>query len=194
MANIVVLRVAAFIPQDWILFWSTSAVDVYYNGNNREFTYYTENQPSLSKMVQHIVVDFKNKVITPYKSVGPTTEKTVSKKGEATRYAHKQAGDEGLTFSQKSISSSSASFSIRASTGNPLFTDAPNIDWKYDVTVKSDGTVTVVGEHDGYPAHEIYKRVDNGTPVKIYTHDPRKTGDTPLSLGGDMEYKVDKTV
>ncbi|MCM3130661.1 MULTISPECIES: DUF3238 domain-containing protein [unclassified Paenibacillus] len=56
MANIVEVRLAAFIPQAWIDYMRTSEVVVQFNGNNRGFTYYTENQPELSKMTQHVVV------------------------------------------------------------------------------------------------------------------------------------------
>ncbi|MBJ6360746.1 DUF3238 domain-containing protein [Paenibacillus sp. GCM10012307] len=195
MANIVTLRFAAFIPQAWIEYMRTTAVIIQYNGNNREFTYYTENQPELSKIVQHIVCDFGNKEIKYFKSTGSTTERTLDiKTGEVLRTAYGHASTEGLTMSNASITSTSATFKLRASVGNPLNTDAPAIDWDYTVTVGSDGKVTVNGNHDGYPAHEIYKRINSGTPVAIYKHDPRETGDTILSLFPPMEKSVNRTV
>lgn len=48
----------------------------------------------------------------------------------------------------------------------------------------------MVGRHDGFPAHEIYKRIDNATAIRIYNHDPRLTGETPLSLFDPMEHEV----
>ncbi|MFD1957535.1 DUF3238 domain-containing protein [Paenibacillus thailandensis] len=194
MANIVEVRFAAFIPQAWIEFMRTTEVIIQYNGNNREFTYYTENQPEKSKMVQHIVCDFSQKAIKHYKSTGPTIERTIDiDTGEVLREFYDHAGTEGLTISDTSISSTQASFKIRASVANPLNTDAPAIDWEYTVTVTSSGKVTVVGQHDGYPAHEIYKRVDSGTPVLIYKHDPRTTGETVASLFPPMEHSVNKS-
>ncbi|CAI6081965.1 hypothetical protein PAECIP112173_03385 [Paenibacillus sp. JJ-100] len=195
MANTIEVRFAAFIPQAWIEYMRTSKVIIQYNGNNRDFTYNTENQPELSKMVQHIVVDFTNKEIKYFKSTGSTTERTIEiSSGKVLRQAYGHAPDTGLTISNKVITSSSASFSLRASAANPLNSDAPPIDWEYSVTVTSQGKVTVKGRHDGYPAHEIYKRVDKGTPIRMYSHDPRVTGDTPLSLFSPMEKEVNKTV
>lgn len=195
MANIVELRFAAFIPQAWIEYMRTTAVIIQYNGNNREFTYNTENQPELSKIVQHIVCDFGNKEIKHFKSTGSTTERTIDiKTGEVLRTANDHAGTDGLTMSSASITSTSATFKLKASVANPLNTDAPAIDWEYTVTVGSDGKVTVNGTHDGFPAYEIYKRINSGTPVTIYQHDPRVTGDTILSLFPPMEKSVSKTV
>ncbi|WP_268625133.1 DUF3238 domain-containing protein [Paenibacillus alvei] len=97
-------------------------------------------------------------------------------------------------FYGKYCGSTSASFTLQGSAANPLNTDAPAIDWEYNVTVDNKGKVTVKGNHDGFLAHEIYRRVDKGTPVTIYTHDPRVTGDTPISLFPPMERSVDKTV
>lgn len=195
MANIVEVRFAAFIPQAWIEFMRTSKVIIQYNGNNREFTYSTENQPELSKMAQHVVVDFGNKEIKHFKSTGSTIERTIDiSTGKVLREFSGHAPSTGLTISNQKISSTSASFTLQGSAANPLNTDAPAIDWEYNVTVDNKGKVTVKGNHDGFPAHEIYKRVDKGTPVTIYTHDPRVTGDTPISLFPPMERSVDKTV
>ncbi|WP_054955285.1 DUF3238 domain-containing protein [Paenibacillus dakarensis] len=195
MASIVEVRLAAFIPQAWIDYMRTSEVVVQFNGNNREFTYYTENQPELSKMTQHVVVDFNKKEIKHFKSVGSTIERTVDlETGEVLRQFTGHASSDGLTISNQSISSTSATFKLRASAANPLVSSAPAIDWEYTITVTNTGKVTVNGTHDGYPAHEIYKRVDYGTPTRIYTHDPRVTGETPASLAPPMEHSVNRTV
>ncbi|MFD2115129.1 DUF3238 domain-containing protein [Paenibacillus yanchengensis] len=195
MANVVEVRLAAFIPQSWVTMYSTSKVLVQFNGNNREFTYFTVDQPELSKMVQHVAVNFNKKEIKHFKSIGSTIERTVDKvTGEVLREFTDTASDAGLVISNQSISNTSASFKLRGSAGNPLLSFADPIDWEYTVTVTNQGKVTVVGKHDGFPAHEIWKRVDNGTPVNIYKHDPRVTGDTPLALQGNMEISVNKSV
>ncbi|MCM3131015.1 DUF3238 domain-containing protein, partial [Paenibacillus sp. MER 78] len=141
------------------------------------------------------LVDFNNKEIKHFKSVGSTTERTVDiETGEVLRQFTGHASSAGLTISNQSISSTSATFKLRASAANPLVSSAPTIDWEYTITVTNTGKVTVNGAHDGYPAHEIYKRVDYGTPTRIYTHDPRVTGETPASLAPPMEHSVNRTV
>ncbi|CAH8717406.1 DUF3238 domain-containing protein [Paenibacillus thiaminolyticus] len=193
MAHIVEIRFAAFIPEAWIEHKRTASALIQFNGNNRSFTYFTEDQPELSKMAQHIVVDFEKTKIKHFRSTGPTIERTVElSSGNVLREVFGHASDSGLTISNESISSTSASFFIQGSAANPLNADASPLDWEYDVTVDTTGKVTVKGRHDGFPAHEIYKRVDKGEPVTIYTHDPRVTGDTPLSLLPPMERIVDR--
>ncbi|WP_312855541.1 DUF3238 domain-containing protein [Litoribacterium kuwaitense] len=174
---------AAFIPQGWIVYFRTSEVIIYYNGNNREFTYYTENQPEKSKMVQHIICNFENQTLRHFRSTGPTIERTVDRDtGEVLQEIEDHAPTSGLTIADERINSNSASFYLRGHAGNPLNTDAPAIDWEYTVDVNSSGIVTLDGRHDGYPAHEIYKRLDNGAPVELYRHDPRVSGEGPESL------------
>lgn len=193
MAQLVEIRFAAFIPEAWIEHKRTANAIIQFNGNNRSFTYFTEDQPELSKMAQHIVVDFEKTEIKHFRSTGPTIERTVYlSSGKVLQEVFGHASDSGLTISNKSISNTSASFFIQGSASNPLNADASPLDWEYDVTVDRTGKVTVKGRHDGFPAHEIYKRVDKGTPFTIYTHDPRVTGDTPLSLFPPMERIVDR--
>ncbi|NKI20381.1 DUF3238 domain-containing protein [Paenibacillus dendritiformis] len=193
MAHLVEIRFAAFIPEAWIEHKRTANAIIQFNGNNRSFTYFTEEQPELSKMAQHIVVDFDNREIKHFGSTGPTIQRTIDiNSGEVLQEVFGHASDSGLTISNESISSTSASFSIQGSAANPLNPDASPLDWEYDVTVDHTGKVTVKGRHDGFPAHEIYKRADKGNPVTIYTHDPRVTGDTPLSLFPPMERIVDR--
>ncbi len=51
----------------WIKFMSTTDVDIYYNGNNRESKNNTPKHED-SKIVQHIVIDFVNKTFKSFKS------------------------------------------------------------------------------------------------------------------------------
>ncbi|WP_373863984.1 DUF3238 domain-containing protein [Paenibacillus agaridevorans] len=52
--------------------------------------------------------------------------------------------------------------------------------------MNSNGTVSVTGKHDGFPCHEIWKKVDSNVPKALYTFQK-----TNLSaLFGDMERSV----
>lgn len=64
-----------------------------------------------------------------------------------------------------------SNFTLSAASQNPLQVGAPTIDYEYDITVhwrsKSMAWVTIRGDHDNYPAHEIFvndKRVHGWKP------------------------------
>ncbi|MEY9980608.1 DUF3238 domain-containing protein [Lysinibacillus sp. RC79] len=41
---------------------------------------------------------------------------------------------------------------------------------------------------DGFPAYEVWRQIDGGTPKLVYFHDPIAEHQTPLSLGFPMEF------
>ncbi|MGG4034927.1 DUF3238 domain-containing protein [Paenibacillus cisolokensis] len=180
MANIVEVRTTAFIPDDWIEFMRTTEVRILYKGNNRGFTYYTENQPDLWKLAQHLVVNFAEGSVKHYPGVGPTVERTVDiDTGEVIRPdITGQASSDGIQMNYVAWASdkSYVNIHVKAAVNIPTFNPSPNIDWEYDFWVYRDGRVRVLGKHDAYPAHEIYKRVDSGTPVTLHQYDPRPAG------------------
>ncbi len=54
-------------------------------------------------------------------------------------------------------------------------------------------TVGIAGQHDGFPAYEVFAvREGDDKEQKIYSHNPRDTGQTGLSLFGSGEFKVDQ--
>lgn len=129
MAHVVEVRFAAFIPEAWTEHKRTENTIIQFNGNNRGFTYFTEEQPELSKMAQHIVVDFEKTEIKHFRSTGSTIERTVElSSGKVLQEVFGHASDSGLTISNESISSTSASFFIQGSAANPLNADASPLD------------------------------------------------------------------
>jgi len=87
--------------------------------------------------------------------------------------------------------------------GNPFISSAPGITYDLTIGVQSEGangkaTFTLNGQHDGFPGYELLVvRPETGNDAEqlIYAHDPRDTGQTPLSLFGSGEFKVkNKTV
>ncbi|CJN57109.1 Protein of uncharacterised function (DUF3238) [Streptococcus pneumoniae] len=83
---------------------------------------------------------------------------------------------------------------MRASASNPLNAAAPAADYFLTIRANESGTVNIEGVHDGFPCYEFYKQVDFGSFELIYTHDFRKTDDTPAALAGEMEYSFKTTV
>lgn len=184
MANTVEVRVTAFIPQDWIEFMRTSAVRILYNGNNRSFSYWTENNPHAFKLASHCVVNFVNKTVTHYKDVGPTIERTVDiNTGQVIREDIKgQASKDGVKMTSylfDPLQGNWADIKLSADVAIPTFNPSPAINWNYTIRVNKNGTVSVQGTHDGYPAHEIWKRVDSSPyPVSIHQYHPSSSGHT----------------
>lgn len=186
MANIVEVRVTAFINDDWILFSATPTANIYFEGNNRGFTYWTENQANLFKMAQHAVVDFQNKSIKVFNAVGPTRQMTVYNATGQITYNEGQTDTSKMDYSTSFDTYGNAKIWLKGSSENPRVNLAPTIDWDYYVTVTPTGQVTITGKHDGYPNHEIYKRVNSGTPVEMY----RFNKQTIASLYDPMEHSV----
>ena len=83
-----------------------------------------------------------------------------------------------MTNASFAANGSYADFRLRASVNIPTFNPSPAIDWEYNVRVHRNGTVSVTGKHDKYPAHEIWKKVDYSTPVDLHKYDPRDHGET----------------
>lgn len=191
MANIVEVRVACFIDDPWILF-GTDAVSgrqTWFEGNSRGFTYFTENQLSLFKMAQHVVVNFGSQTVNVYNQVGPTRKKVTESNGTVVSLTAGSTNTNSMQYTT-SINSSEANIWLRGASANPQVNLSPDIDWDYNVKVKSNGEVTVQGHHDGYPNHEIYKRIDGGSPVTILNFNKQ----TLASLFPPMEHSINKTV
>ncbi|MCP3774860.1 DUF3238 domain-containing protein [Paenibacillus sp. MZ04-78.2] len=170
MANIMELRVAAFINEDWIHSHTDPYYHYFFEGNNRDFTYWTENDNKLIKQVQHIVINWNTSLINVYKAVGPTRMKTLDwRTGTETIQSFPLTSDQNITYNNTVLTPTSASLYIRGSSNNPAIPGSPPIDWEYNISVdRNSGQVTFIGQHDGYPNHEIYKRIDGETPVELY--------------------------
>lgn len=83
---------------------------------------------------------------------------------------------------------------MRASASNPLNAAAPAADYLLTIHVNKSGVAQIEGAHDGFPCYEFYKQTDFAPFELIYTHDFRKTGDTPAALAGEMEYSFKTTI
>ncbi|MEK3877858.1 DUF3238 domain-containing protein [Paenibacillus sp. FSL M7-0420] len=191
MANIVEVRTTAFIDDAWYLYGygANGVTTLYFEGNNRGFNYFTLDDNSKFKMCHHIAVDFGANTVKVFKDVGPTRSKEVlSATGQVVKYTSGQTHSNDMSHSY-TISATEANIYLRGAAANPLVNFAPDIDWEYNVKVKKDGTVTVTGKHDGFPCHEIWKRVDNATPVALHLF----TKQTHYSLAPPMEINVNAT-
>jgi len=198
MVNRVIVRTTTFIQDDWVWAYSYTdgagnSCDVYYKGDgkNRPFTYDTLNQ-DLWRTAQHIIVDFTNRTVTPYKGVGATTRKVVCTDG-TTATEQRTESDTCISYYNETWSTSYVKFTMKVSCGNPFEDLAGKIDYTFDVWVWNTGDVHVEGIHDGFPMYEIHKKVDDNTAVEIYRHDYKVTGEGLSSLYGSGEHTVNVT-
>jgi hypothetical protein len=69
---------------------------------------------------------------------------------------------------------------------------APAIDYDFNLTIDYTNAIdlrySLEGDHDGFPAYEVY--IGNN---RVYEHDPIAAGQTPVSLGPPMEFSVPST-
>jgi hypothetical protein len=192
MANIVKIRASVFIPMSWTepkKDIQTGNV-IQFEGDSREFTPYAVNAMR-SRIEQEVVVDFYKKEIFSYANTGITTERVTTPDGSVNKRTGK-ASTEGIMCTNIEWSSDGVKFHMSASASNPLNVYAPTVDYLLTVHAKKDGSIDIQGAHDGFPCYEFYKQVDFGLFEQIYTHDFRKTGDTPEAMGGEMEYSFKK--
>ena len=194
MISIVKIRASVFIPVSWTepkKDIETGKV-IQFEGDSREFTPYAVNSMR-SRVEQEVVVDFYKKEIFLYANTGITTEK-VTNPDNSTEYRNGKASTEGIICTNIVWSSDYVQFQMSASASNPLNVYAPPVDYLLTVQVNKDGSTDIQGEHDGFPCYEFYKQVNFGPFEQIYTHDFRKTGDTPEAMAGEMEYSFKKTL
>lgn len=157
-----------------------------YAGDAREFTPYAVNTKR-SRLEQEVVVDFYKREIFTYADACIVTVKITNPDGSI-EYQKGETSTENIACTNIVWSEDEVSFEMRASASNPLNAAAPAADYFLTIRVNESGTVHVEGLHDGFPCYEFYKQIDFGSFELIYTHDFRKTDDTPAALAGEMEY------
>ncbi|GKU78987.1 DUF3238 domain-containing protein [Paenibacillus sp. L3-i20] len=194
MTTIIKIRASVFIPMSWtepVIDNQTGNV-VQFEGDSREFTPNAVNTMR-SRIEQEVVVDFHKKEIFVHANTGVSTERVTSPDGSVNRRTGK-ASTEGISCTNIHWDIDCVKFKMTASASNPLNAYAPAVDYLLTVQVKGNGIIDIQGAHDGFPCFEFYKQVNFGPFEQIYTHDFRETGDTPEALGGEMEYRFNKTL
>jgi Protein of unknown function (DUF3238) len=192
MIHLVKIRASVFIPMAWTeprKDTQTGKV-IQFEGDSREFTPYAGNTLR-SRVEQEVVVDFDKREIFSYENTGISREKVTNPDGSV----HERSGrasTEGILCTNMVWGMDEVRFEMHASASNPLNEQAPTVDYLLAVSVKRDGVLEISGAHDGFPCFEFYKQIDFGPFETIYTHDFRKTGDTPQALAGEMEYRFRK--
>ncbi|MGH0949536.1 DUF3238 domain-containing protein [Bacillus mycoides] len=188
MVNIVKIRGSVFAPYALLKPIQDPATGrvFEYAGDAREFIPYAVNTKR-SRLEQEVVVDFYKREIFTYADACIVTVKITNPDGSI-EYQKGETSTENIACTNIVWSEDEVSFEMRASASNPLNAAAPAADYFLTIRVNESGTAHVEGLHDGFPCYEFYKQIDFGSFELIYTHDFRKTDDTPAALAGEMEY------
>jgi len=194
MANIVKIRGSVFAPYAWLEPIIDPATEKIfeYTGDAREFTPNAVNT-TLSRLEQEVIIDFYKKEIFTYTNACIVTVKVTNPDGSID-YKKGKTSTENIVCTNVVWGTDEVSFEMRASASNPLNAAAPAADYLLTIHVNKSGVAQIEGAHDGFPCYEFYKQTDFGPFELIYTHDFRKTGDTPAALAGEMEYSFKTTI
>jgi hypothetical protein len=93
-----------------------------------------------------------------------------------------QWSDDGVTLNLSGNEKNHGAFGPTSAT--------PGITYNFTVQVTKDGDVHVTGEHDQFPAYEIWKKTPNDDPQRLYLFNPVDEGTSPLYLMPPYPNKV----
>ncbi len=185
------IRVCSFIPDDWVFFAAAPLLGVRhveFEGDDRGFTPYTEGN-SRFRTAQNWLIDFEQRKITYQGKTGITRARITWGNGHVSTHTA-QAPSTCLSVSEEEWSEDEVRMRARSGCANPLVPGAPAADYDLTITVRESGQVQVQGRHDGFPAIEVYKEIDD-LFTGIYLYDPYEQGKSLLDLMPPMEIRVD---
>ena len=141
-----------------------------------------------------------NNILDNNSNVGKTV-RVAGGLGSLTGPSEGQADGKSLQASLSRVNGNTVTVNAKGNESDPLVTALsgnPGITYNFNITVQSEGangraSVTVSGQHDGFPAYEIIViRPESGvTSTTVYNHNPNVTGDGAQSLYGSGEYNPD---
>ncbi|MBJ6360939.1 DUF3238 domain-containing protein [Paenibacillus sp. GCM10012307] len=204
----VAVRVAVWLPFDWIQFSNTPSLTTWYKGDGTPAQRggtngFNPDSPNfrLAQQVNITINDTTGKMTAayPYKNTGISYKKTLEKNLVPPRetITSRQASDSGMVYKEVSNTGKDASgnpgkfvFKLTGAVSEPFQWYAPDIDYDFKITVYSTGLVQVEGAHDGFPCYEVYKKV-NGSPwATVYNWDGPAQGKDLLALFPPMDVTV----
>jgi hypothetical protein len=90
------------------------------------------------------------------------TQKTILYDKNGNVISEKQASTDGMKVSNVSLGSTKISYKFNHDVGIPIYDQVtPDITYYYNATVYKNGSLTVSGEHDQAPSHELYIMIPN---------------------------------
>ncbi|HJB22723.1 MAG TPA: DUF3238 domain-containing protein [Candidatus Jeotgalibaca pullicola] len=189
------LRLRAWIPQEEVHYYSDQYYNYFYLGDNR-------NSPEWSTMAYRTSLSFEidtnSYTVTSARNVNPSVSLVKDRSGKTlATYDEGTASATGIQYKTRIGSDDALYIDVTHSVANPGVTVAPPVKYEFTLKLTRTGSVRITGKHTAFPALEFWRKIEgkqngaNGTEL-VYFYDPRKTGDTPMSLVSGMTKSVDK--
>ncbi|WP_268626964.1 DUF3238 domain-containing protein [Paenibacillus alvei] len=192
MARTFRVRFVTFIPQDWVnspIQLGENQFIVEYKGDNRGFDKNTANTGRY-RTAQQVTAIFRNTGAEWFveAETGSTTERVTFLHGKVSENT-KKASTDGITYKTITAGHDFVTLGCKVHSGNPFIEEVfqAHIDYDFVLTIRQDGTITLTGDHDAFPAYEVYANVDGGTYQNIYLYDPRDHGKSAIYLLPPMD-------
>ena len=219
-ANEFTVSLSNFIPHDHVIGPPQSRCDfktkqLYFRGDNRGFSAFAESFRSRQTVIVAATLEtdldaneIKDRT-APANLVGETRSYAPNALADGIinasdddavlkdcHFLHEQrtASNRNMKVDVRRLSAQAVEVKLSGEVGNPLVNLAPTTDWAFTLTIDASASParwTLSGDHDGFPAYEIY--INN---MPIYTYDPGSPPYTFLDhlarLGTPMEIPVNR--
>ncbi|MFF2156958.1 DUF3238 domain-containing protein [Paenibacillus chitinolyticus] len=202
----IAVRVAVWLPFDWILFSDTPSLTTWYAGDGTPaqrggIRGFNPDSPDYRLAQQvNLTLDGTGQVTdaVPYKNTGISRKKTLEKNlvPPRTLTTSKQALTDNMSYQfigktpKSATSPGMYKFRLKAAVSEPFQWYAPDIDYDFTFTVYDSGLVQVQGSHDGFPCYEVYKKIDFQPWETVYTWDGPAKGKDLNALFPPMDVSV----
>lgn len=186
------LRLRAWIPQSEVRYHSDQYYDYFYKGDSRDNPLWSTLAYRTSVNLQ---IDTSNYSITSSKTIKPSISHVYDKTGKLlATYDEGTASTNGINYTTRVGSDDALYITLTHAVANPGVIIAPPVKYEFTLKVTRVGSVRITGKHTAFPALEFWRNIEGKSkgPELVYSYDPRKTGDTPFSLGLGMTKSVDK--
>ncbi|MDF0725777.1 DUF3238 domain-containing protein [Cytobacillus sp. S13-E01] len=180
------LRLKTFIPQSRILFSESPSLTVYFGGDGR-----SESWDGTYRTYQKFTIDTAptDYSVSYYEDTGTTNKYTYDSLGKLISTETGKAPVTDLSYTKR-VSGGYLYLDCVVASNNPLVAGSPDIDYQFTIRVNRSGGVLLTGNHDGFPAYELWRKKSGSSAELIWSHDPRDTGEGIGSLFPPMEHPV----
>ncbi|MBJ6364340.1 DUF3238 domain-containing protein [Paenibacillus sp. GCM10012307] len=161
------IRYTTFIPMDYAENpWSLVDSIKYFSGDNRSFSSTASSFRTRADVSVCFCSAAQSVGLNRY--IGETVGYDNNK--NEIPGARARASENGITLSSQELSTSKIKFKVTHAVNNPLVA-SPDIDYNYTGTFFSNGSFTIVGDHDQAPSHELYIKLPGQTTYTTLMQD-----------------------
>ncbi|WP_100330545.1 DUF3238 domain-containing protein [Bacillus xiapuensis] len=183
---IVELRLKTWIPQSRVVFFANEEGSVVFHGDGRNESFLSDKYRTHQRFRINTAGNYGVKAT---KNTGYTIKERLDARGKLIDKDTKKAPRSDLTY-KKRVVNGILYLDCVCHSKNPFIPYAPAIDYKFTIKLTRSGHIRITGNHDGFPGYELWRKIGDQKPQLIWSHNPRKTGETMGSLYPPMEHPV----